>query len=134
MITPILARIVEHTLSDKGKRIAEIQTRCEDLTNKLDRRVAHDMNGRIKNIQHTLESLCFLAVSVLSLALTNTGHRIQNPGLDIFGGLGYFVELQRRTESTLSRDGILVSCRSGIHRMEAEAGFGAVARWRTYVC
>lgn len=54
MLLDISARIVAHTLSDKAKKVAEIQTRCDDLTKRPDRRVAHDSNARIKNIQHTL--------------------------------------------------------------------------------
>ncbi|KAF7974088.1 hypothetical protein HWV62_13393 [Athelia sp. TMB] len=47
------ARTAKHSLSAMSSRIAKSQKRCQALTDKLDRRVAIDMNGRMKDVQNS---------------------------------------------------------------------------------
>ncbi|KAF7980707.1 hypothetical protein HWV62_37169 [Athelia sp. TMB] len=49
--TSIVGRAAKNAVSDISSRIAECQTRCVDLTSKLDRRVIFDIHTRVKGIQ-----------------------------------------------------------------------------------
>lgn len=48
--------------------------------------------------------------------------------MDLFGRLGYFIQLQRSAEGASDRDGIVVSWRVRICAVEGTAGLGALAR------